>query len=374
MAARCRGIVRRAAFDIGSGMTKMQVSDVELATGRILATQFAEEREVLFAADWKQNARDGGAAAGLSGGIQQQGLEVLGALKEIALDLGAVEMRAIATEVFRKAANGSQFLERVESQLGVKASVIAQDEEARLGWLTAVAGGAAAPESVLGWDSGGGSFQITARRSDSDEMQSFLGEWGSTVASDALVSSIRGGAFTIGGDINPVSMGEAQALIAIVRESLPPPPPWLSAMLANPQTRIVGIGGATCIFRLASEVSGLLRPPLLPLLAAGAEGPPADADPAALPVLSQQLIWEGIERTVGQSDEVLSAKYLQHYMVVPKLCLCWAVMEHLSLPQFTYQPACGSCAGLAVVDFHAAEGQPRMWPEPAARVTERASL
>ena len=156
-AVRCSSVVRRrAAFDIGSGMTKMQVCDVELATGRILATHFAEERQVLFAADWKQNSREGGmGAAGLSGSIQQQGLEVLGELKTIAMGLGAVEMRAVATEVFRKAANGAQFLESVESRLGIQSSIIAQEEEARLGWLTAVAGSVAVPESVLAWDSGG---------------------------------------------------------------------------------------------------------------------------------------------------------------------------------------------------------------------------
>jgi exopolyphosphatase/pppGpp-phosphohydrolase len=197
-------------------------------------------------------------AAGLSGSIQQQGLEVLGELKTIAMGLGAVEMRAVATEVFRKAANGAQFLESVESRLGIQSSIIAQEEEARLGWLTAVAGSVAVPESVLAWDSGGGSFQITARRADIDEMQSFLGEWGSTVATDALVSSIRGGTFTIGGDVNPVSMAEARALVAAVRQTLPPPPAWLTTMLADPATRIVGIGGDTCLFRRAAEVSGML--------------------------------------------------------------------------------------------------------------------
>eukprot|EP01044_Picomonas_judraskeda_P033854 COSAG03_NODE_13767_length_489_cov_0.800000_1_plen_113_part_10 len=104
-AAAARGsstIVRRASFDIGSGMSKMQVSDVDLSAGRVVVTLFAEEREVLFAADWKAS----GERSELSEEIQARGLEVLGALRRIADELGATQIRGVATEVFRKAANG----------------------------------------------------------------------------------------------------------------------------------------------------------------------------------------------------------------------------------------------------------------------------
>ena len=37
-----------------------------------------------------------------------------------------------------------------------------------------------------------------------------------------------------------------------------PAPSWLGELLSSGQ--VVGIGGDTCIFRLASEVSGLLLP------------------------------------------------------------------------------------------------------------------
>ena len=93
------GLRRRAAFDIGSGMSKMQVSDVDVATGRVVSTLFAEERSVLFAADWKGS----GERSELSEEIQREGLEVLGALRDIARQHEATELRAVATEVFRKA-------------------------------------------------------------------------------------------------------------------------------------------------------------------------------------------------------------------------------------------------------------------------------
>ena len=97
------GLRRRAAFDIGSGMSKMQVSDVDVATGRVVSTLFAEERSVLFAADWKGS----GECSELSEEIQREGLEVLGALREIARQHEATELRAVATEVFRKAVSAN---------------------------------------------------------------------------------------------------------------------------------------------------------------------------------------------------------------------------------------------------------------------------
>lgn len=327
----------------------MQVSDVDLGTGRILATHFAEERQVLFAADWKANAGAGG--TGLSDEIQQEGLEVLAALKTIAEELGTAEMRGIATEVFRKATNGSGFLQQIEQQLGIRASIIEQQQEARLGWLAAVAGSSVPQGSVVAWDSGGGSFQITGQVAADGGVQSYMGAWGSTVATDALVTSVRGKSFTLGGGgVNPVSMEEARALIDRIQASLEPAPAWLTTLLAEKQTRMVGIGGDTCIFRLASEVVGLLRSPLA---SSSQLELPREPDPEAPPQLTPEIVWAGIESTVGTSDAELSTKFLQHWMVVPKLCLCFAVMDQLSLSSVSYQPACGSCAGVLVDEWPA---------------------
>lgn len=71
-----------------------------------------------------------------------------------------------------------------------------------------------------------------------------------------------------------------------------------------------------------------------------------------------------IEQSTLKSDEELST-YRQHQMVVPKLCLTMAVMEHLEITQLTYQPACGSCAGLLVHDSFwgpTAESGDAYWP------------
>ena len=352
MALRSPRTLRRAAFDIGSGMSKMQVSDIDLATGRVLATQFAEEREVLFAADWKAS----GQASELSEAIRARGLGVLGDLRAIAEELGATEMRGVATEVFRKASNGSAYLAQVELQLGLNAEVIAQTEEARLGWLTAVAGLEEGVDSskVVAWDSGGGSFQVSARP-DGDEVVCFNGSWGSTVATECLMTKVQKVAYA-GGESspNPVSMAHAQELIVAIKATMEPAPGWLGELLESGQ--VVGIGGETCIFRLASEVSGLLAP------RAGGLGTVS---------LSREAVAAAIDSAVEKTDAELGA-FMQHQMVVPKLCLTFAVMEHLEIASLKYQPANGSCAGLLVHDFYwggdgAAEGK-AYWPTEATRL------
>jgi len=56
-------------------------------------------------------------------------------------------------------------------------------------------------------------------------------------------------------------------------------------------------------------------------------------------------------KVVEKGDEEISADVpLQPRMAVPKMCLMVAVMEHLMLPEVTYQTATGSCAGLLVHD------------------------
>jgi hypothetical protein len=193
-------------------------------------------------------------------------METLRALRAIAEGLGATQMRGVATEVFRKARNGERYLGntpsrpapspkpppilkcipsgrlgclcflvggrklaaeghptgagQVQAQLGLQASLVAQEEEARLGWLTAVAG-SGGDSRVISWDSGSGSFQITARRrgaghgSGGSALLTYMGAWGSTIAAECLMTEVRQGEFDRSlASCNPVSLGEARALVA----------------------------------------------------------------------------------------------------------------------------------------------------------------
>lgn len=49
------------------------------------------------------------------------------------------QIRAVGTEVFRRAENGPAFLARVERELGIRVVLVPQEREAELGWRTGLA-------------------------------------------------------------------------------------------------------------------------------------------------------------------------------------------------------------------------------------------
>lgn len=125
-------IERRASIDIGSGATKLMVADVDLTTNRVVRTLFGEERTVSFSL----KGRD--ADGSLTDDIMTKGLGVLQDYRAKVDELmamegpqpsgpatgspsgdggggggGAPRVAAVATEVFRKAPNGLDFLHRV---------------------------------------------------------------------------------------------------------------------------------------------------------------------------------------------------------------------------------------------------------------------
>lgn len=70
------------------------------------------------------------------------------------------ELRCVATEACRRAANGAAFIERVEHETGIRLEIVSQGEEARLALLGCLPLIDAAAEQLLMVDIGGGSTEI----------------------------------------------------------------------------------------------------------------------------------------------------------------------------------------------------------------------
>jgi exopolyphosphatase/guanosine-5'-triphosphate,3'-diphosphate pyrophosphatase len=70
------------------------------------------------------------------------------------------ELRCVATEACRRAANGAAFIERVEREVGIRLEIVSQDEEAHLALLGCLPLVDAAAEQLLMVDIGGGSTEI----------------------------------------------------------------------------------------------------------------------------------------------------------------------------------------------------------------------
>eukprot|EP00429_Kryptoperidinium_foliaceum_P005773 CAMPEP_0176023944 /NCGR_PEP_ID=MMETSP0120_2-20121206/11689_1 /TAXON_ID=160619 /ORGANISM="Kryptoperidinium foliaceum, Strain CCMP 1326" /LENGTH=318 /DNA_ID=CAMNT_0017357111 /DNA_START=38 /DNA_END=991 /DNA_ORIENTATION=- len=312
---------RRAAFDIGSGATKLVVAEV--VGSHVTTVLFGEERPVPFAIEWKKSA-DGR----LSDAIQAQGLAVLRALLEVCRQHGVeiTACRAVATEVFRKAANGGDFLQAVQSQLGLAVEVVSQEVEAELGFRTAVALQDAPPQDIVCWDSGGASFQITSLDPAGGSLRSWVGALGSGNTTAMLVEGVQGHAFAERATPNPVSATEAESLIAKLRSELLPVPDWLRG------ASVTAIGGPNSMFCVANEalhsrsytVSEARR-----ALVSVLDLP--DAEMAAKPFCQGEL-----KEPPG--------------LIVPKVCLLVAVMEHAAMAAVHFCPSIGSCQGLLISD------------------------
>jgi len=303
---------RRAAFDIGSGSTKLVVADV--TAGRIEKVLFGKEYPVGFALDWKRSSENL-----LSEEVQQRGLEVLGILVQECevLDVAPESRAAIATEVFRKALNGAAFLARVHEKLGLRVEVITQDDEAVLGFATAVA--LEGREDVIAWDSGGASFQITSRDSG---LRTYLGTFGSGNTTAMLVQDIQGLDFSEHASPNPVSREQADALVKLLLDGLNEGVPWLRG-----QT-VTAIGGPNSMFAVATECIGV------------------DA-------YTLKEVESALADSLNRTDEELAVKHGGELreptgLVCPKLALLVAVMQRCEIKEVSFKSAVGSCSGLLI--------------------------
>eukprot|EP00929_Paragymnodinium_shiwhaense_P088225 TRINITY_DN48503_c0_g1_i1.p1 TRINITY_DN48503_c0_g1~~TRINITY_DN48503_c0_g1_i1.p1 ORF type:complete len:344 (+),score=73.94 TRINITY_DN48503_c0_g1_i1:68-1099(+) len=323
VSSACDGTtVRRAAFDIGSGATKLMVAEVNVTTSTVSKVLFSMERPVSFAVDWK-----GSADGTLSEAIQGKGLEALRLFNEecARLQVPAQNRAAVATEVFRKAKNGPDYLKRVSELLHIRVETVPQEEEAELGFRTAVALCGRAEEEVIAWDSGGASFQITCRSGGcGSPLQAYLGTWGTGNVTALLVTDVQKREFSPSMVLNPVPAADAEALPAALKAQMAPPAPWLQGK------HVVAIGGPNSMFAIAAECLSKAEYNLQDVLSAVA--------------MSVDRSEEEVSKRHHCDDELREpASY-----VVPKLSLLRAVMEHCSISAVSYQPAIGSCPGLLI--------------------------
>lgn len=310
---------RRAAFDIGSGATKLMIADVRGTT--VTNELFGQEIPVSFAVDWKQSSE-----GKLSYRIQEKGLDVLKGFIEKCdeLKVPADARSAIATEVFRKAANGGEYLSKVR-KLGIPVKILTQEEEAAVGFMTGVAVQDGPADEVVCWDSGGASFQISSR-SGKGGLQRYLGELGTGVVTHILVDSVQGKNFAAGEMPNPVKREDADKLIEELKRKIPDAPAWLR------NGRITALGGPNSMFVVTSQALGQ------------ATYGPSD-------------VRRALTATLGLEDSKLAAMpFCQGAnreppaYVVPKICLLLAVMEHCDIKEVQVRSAIGSCPGMLVSD------------------------
>ena len=144
-------IVRRACIDIGSNTTRLLVADcdgerlVEVHQERA----FTHVRRALTPGGQIHSAKIAEVVA------------VVGAQLKRAHDLGAVDVRGVATAAVRRAGNRDALVDAVRASCGLEVAVLSGDDEARLAFSGAARTLGYVPSGPLGVvDVGGGSSEL----------------------------------------------------------------------------------------------------------------------------------------------------------------------------------------------------------------------
>jgi len=143
--------MRIAALDLGSNSFHLLVADVHPD-----GTFATVRRE-------KETLRLGDVVAGegrISEGAADRAVRAARRLRRLAEASGATELIAKATSAIRGAANGSEVVDRIESEAGVEVDVISSREEARIIFGAVRSSVVMDPGPALCFDLGGGSVEI----------------------------------------------------------------------------------------------------------------------------------------------------------------------------------------------------------------------
>ncbi|MBM0743852.1 Ppx/GppA family phosphatase [Phormidium sp. CLA17] len=182
----------------------------------------------------------------------QRALESLKRCQEISQSLGSEQILAVATSAVREAPNGQEFLQRVESELGLWINLISGAEEARRIYLGVLSGIEFNNKPHIVVDIGGGSTELIL--GDGHDPRS--------------LSSTKIGAVRLTNEYvftDPISSKEFEALQAYIRGMLERPTEELQTHLQpGEMPRLIGTSGTieTLAMLHAREHLGIVPTPL----------------------------------------------------------------------------------------------------------------
>jgi exopolyphosphatase/guanosine-5'-triphosphate,3'-diphosphate pyrophosphatase len=147
------GARRYAVIDVGTNSVKFHVGE-RAADG--------EWRTIVDRADVTRLGEGLDESGALEPEPMERTIEAIAAMAAEADREGAEATAAVGTAGLRRATNSAVFLDAVQQRAGVEIEVISGEEEARLAYIAATSGlGAGGGGSLIVFDSGGGSTQLT---------------------------------------------------------------------------------------------------------------------------------------------------------------------------------------------------------------------
>lgn len=306
--------VTRAAVDVGSGSIKVTIAKVDSQNNKIHRILYSEEHPVPF----KRDLQVGGSSI-LSEKIQKVAFEKLSILqKELAVHRPTM-WKGIATAASRQAKNAPEMFRKINDDLGIDISIISQNEEGRLGFVTAAAVSGIPREKLIAVDSGSGSFQVTTLIDD--HLEVIEGQLGH-IPSLEMLMEIRGQKLDLQTSPATVTLKEARLLVERMRAKMPTVPDAFLKKSKDPANTIVGIGNENFIFAM------------------GAKG-------VGKKTFTREELWQAISRHAGMPAEELN-QFAKPHTAVLGMVLLYSIMDSLGIEQITSCEANGSCEGLLI--------------------------
>uniref|UniRef100_A0A7S4HXK0 Ppx/GppA phosphatase N-terminal domain-containing protein n=1 Tax=Vannella robusta TaxID=1487602 RepID=A0A7S4HXK0_9EUKA len=308
------------AFDMGSGAVKLTIARV--MGGMVERIEYSKQKSVLVAHAVKKSA---------DRSIPDSVAATLGDTMKELMEEGEkcakpTDYRGAATAVYRESVNGEKIIESLSQRFQFPITIISQELEGYLGFLTAAQGVEPSEiSSLVSWDTGGASFQLAAvpghPKESIEGMKLIEGPLGSSKVTSLMIESVQMKNFNVTQTANPASLEECKQTLNKIKEVLSniEKPPWITE-----ESKVVGIGGHSCAFRLVKLANGL-------------------------DIFSESDIWSCIEKYQHASDEDLT-EYPEHEMFFPKLLLLTGVMQYFGIKQVKYLPSNGSTTGMFLYD------------------------
>lgn len=228
----------RAAFDIGSGSTKMKVAEFNTCDNTLGNVLLEDQARVNF-----QESLQASADGTFSEEVREDGMDSLRVLLEKALKQNATRFAGVATAAFRKAKNSQEFLNEVDKKLGIHVKVITQEQEAMIGFKGAEKATLLPKSELVLWDIGGGSQQIMFLN-EKNEPVIYYGTLAAVSFKNYVISNLQKKDSNTIQTPNPIGAKTTKAASKYVENTAQTVvPKEIQAHLKKSNIQIVGIGG-----------------------------------------------------------------------------------------------------------------------------------
>ena len=245
----------RAAFDVGSGVTRMKIARVNKCLKKIEKILFEETIPVSYKEDLLQ--LKSGKTGYLSHEIMDIGFEKLLELKNKAMKFKPRRWIGVATSAFRTARNSGNYFKMIEKKLGIRIKTITQEKEAKIGLRIASMKTGKKDNEIIAWDIGGGSMQMITGKMDGGHHY-YGGNIGAVSFKEMIIRKIQKKKSKKIFSPNPIRMKDFNSAVSVAKHmARKGVDNKLSKIIKGRVREIIGIGGLHyfCIYKQSSGVN-----------------------------------------------------------------------------------------------------------------------